>query len=171
MLDGKVKKPCWRLLRVNQLWIWTIGESMTYTDPEHGLILGANIRIEWLITAANDPVDDSKDSLLNGIVNYLNKLMEEGGSGTQPGTASEMSQLIVDYCISSFERKIKRDNDNTNDENDNTNDGNDNTNDGNDNSNDGKNETISIRQMFSSTINQFVCRAYCAPWTTRLTSL
>ncbi|KAF5492027.1 Ankyrin-3 [Colletotrichum siamense] len=55
----------WPLIRVNQLWIWTVNN------------------------------------------NRLEKQGEAGGSDLQPGSAAEMSQLIVDYCVDYYERKPK----------------------------------------------------------------
>ncbi|KAF3810601.1 Protein fem-1-like A-B [Colletotrichum gloeosporioides] len=78
----------WLLVRVNQLWVWTINNR-------------------WLISASSHPIDDGEDELLNGILDRLEKQGEGGGSDLQPGSTAEMSQLIVDYCVDSYERKPK----------------------------------------------------------------
>ncbi|KAI8266742.1 hypothetical protein K4K58_009250 [Colletotrichum sp. SAR11_239] len=77
----------WLLIRVNQLWIWTINNK-------------------WLISASSHPIDDGEDELLNGILDRLEKQREAAGSGSQPGSTEEMSQLIIDYCLSSKVKDI-----------------------------------------------------------------
>ncbi|KAF3024990.1 hypothetical protein E8E14_013975 [Neopestalotiopsis sp. 37M] len=69
----------WPLIRVNQLWIWTIDDK-------------------WLLSASSHPIDDSENELLHGILDLLEKQGEASGSGLQPSSVSEMSQFIVDYC-------------------------------------------------------------------------
>lgn len=64
-----------------------------------------SIPSEWLISASSHPIDDGEDELLNGILDRLEKQKEAAGSGSQPGSTVEMSQLIVDYCIETYERK------------------------------------------------------------------
>ncbi|EQB56523.1 hypothetical protein CGLO_03466 [Colletotrichum gloeosporioides Cg-14] len=78
----------WLLIRVNQLWIWTINNK-------------------WLISASSHPIDDSENELFQGILDHLEKLGEAGGSDLQPGSTAEMSQLIIDYCVDYYERKPK----------------------------------------------------------------
>ncbi|KAF7527677.1 hypothetical protein G7054_g10415 [Neopestalotiopsis clavispora] len=78
----------WPLIRVNQLWVWTIDD-------------------EWVISASSHPIDDGENELVNGILDLLEKQGDAGGSGLQPSSASEMSQFIVDYCVESYEREPK----------------------------------------------------------------
>ncbi|VUC27773.1 unnamed protein product [Clonostachys rosea] len=86
-LVGDVSKLThWPLLRVNQLWIWTFGNK-------------------WIITAAPDPKDSRSPTLLDGVLEHLNKLGRAGESSSQPGSTFDMRQLLVDYCIESYERK------------------------------------------------------------------
>ncbi|KAI8244721.1 Ankyrin-3 [Colletotrichum sp. SAR 10_96] len=59
----------------------------------------------WLISASSHPIDDGEDELLNGILDRLEKQREAAGSESQPGSTAEMSQLIVDYCVETYERK------------------------------------------------------------------
>jgi hypothetical protein len=51
--------------------------------------------------------DDSHDTLMKGILGRLNKQADYGGSGSQPGSVADMSRLIVDYCIDSYEKQPK----------------------------------------------------------------
>ncbi|KXH30275.1 hypothetical protein CSIM01_12630 [Colletotrichum simmondsii] len=84
-LPGKIEdKDFWPLIRVNQLWIWTIA-------------------IKWLITASSHPIDGKKNVLLEGVVDHLTKQTESGGSRSLPGSTAEMSRLIIDFCIASYE--------------------------------------------------------------------
>ncbi|KAF4785494.1 hypothetical protein HER10_EVM0006852 [Colletotrichum scovillei] len=84
-LPGKIEdKDFWPLIRVNQLWIWTIADK-------------------WLITASSHPIDGKKNVLLEGVVDHLTKQTESGGSRSLPGSTAEMSRLIIDFCISSYE--------------------------------------------------------------------
>lgn len=95
---------------------------------------------EWLISASSHAIDDSEDELLNGILDRLEKQGEAGGSDLQPGSTTEMSQLIVDYCVDSYERKPKGHDD--------------------ERPEDCKlNDFPSIRQTFSKSINSIVRRA------------
>ncbi|KAE9580146.1 hypothetical protein CGMCC3_g3834 [Colletotrichum fructicola] len=86
--QDKEEESYWLLIRVNQLWIWTINNK-------------------WLLSASSHPIDDVENELQNGILERLEKQGEAGGSDLQPGSAAEMSQLIVDYCIDFYERKPK----------------------------------------------------------------
>jgi hypothetical protein len=63
---------------------------------------------EWIITASSCPLDDSHESLVEGILAQLKKQAEYGGSELQPGTTEAMKKLIVDYCVASYERKPKK---------------------------------------------------------------
>ncbi|KAF4454415.1 1-alkyl-2-acetylglycerophosphocholine esterase [Fusarium austroafricanum] len=81
----------WRLLRVNQLWVWILDEK-------------------WLITATNDPIDDDEDTLCEGVLGHLDKLVKARGSASQPGTPKALSRLIVDYCIGCYDRRPKEQN-------------------------------------------------------------
>ncbi|KAK1716731.1 uncharacterized protein BDZ83DRAFT_734000 [Colletotrichum acutatum] len=74
------------LVRVNQVWIWTISNK-------------------WLITANSCLFDESGDALVQGILDQLSKQAEYGGRKSQPGSASEMGKLIIEYCIGSYERR------------------------------------------------------------------
>ncbi|CAH0054474.1 unnamed protein product [Clonostachys solani] len=76
----------WPLLRVNQLWIWTLDNK-------------------WIITAAPDPMDSNSHTFLDGVLERLKKLGQAGESSSQPESTSDMRQLLVDYCIESYERK------------------------------------------------------------------
>ncbi|CAG9982986.1 unnamed protein product [Clonostachys byssicola] len=75
-------------LRVNQLWVWTIANK-------------------WLITATSVVFDDEHDTLVEGILNQFRKQTASGGSSSQPKSAADMSKLVVDYCIGSYERQPK----------------------------------------------------------------
>ncbi|SCB63976.1 unnamed protein product [Fusarium graminearum] len=81
----------WPLLRVNQLWIWTIDNK-------------------WLITASSEQVVDGKDELLKGILHHLRKQVETQGSHSQPSSVSAMGNFIVNYCIGSYERQRETEN-------------------------------------------------------------
>ncbi|KAK0381850.1 hypothetical protein CLIM01_00749 [Colletotrichum limetticola] len=74
------------LLRVNQVWIWTIGKK-------------------WLITANSCLFDNGNDTLVQGLLDQLSTQAQYGGRMSQPGSADEMSRLIVEYCIASYERR------------------------------------------------------------------
>ncbi|KAK1953533.1 ankyrin [Colletotrichum sublineola] len=112
--------PYWLLVRVNQLWIWTIDDK-------------------WLITASSYPMDDTEDELLKGILDLLEKQGEAAGSDSQPGSAAEMSRLIVDYCVDNYERKPQ-------------------SREGEVPKNCNLAEFPSIRQVFSKSINSIVCQ-------------
>ncbi|KAJ0364247.1 hypothetical protein COL26b_012633, partial [Colletotrichum chrysophilum] len=61
----------------------------------------------WLISASSHPIDDGENELLNDVLDLLEKDREAGGSILQQASTAEMSQLIVDFCVDSYERKPK----------------------------------------------------------------
>ncbi|KAF4998967.1 hypothetical protein FGRMN_2766 [Fusarium graminum] len=77
------------VVRVNQLWIWTIADK-------------------WIITATSSPFDESPDVLVVEILNQLAQQAEYGGSKSLPSFANDLVPVIVNHCISSYERR-KRD--------------------------------------------------------------
>ncbi|KAK1488528.1 hypothetical protein CABS01_02158 [Colletotrichum abscissum] len=74
------------LLRVNQVWIWTIGNK-------------------WLLTATSCLFSKCHGTLVEGILDQLSKQAKYGGRKSQPSSAVEMAKLIADYCIGSYERR------------------------------------------------------------------
>ncbi|KAL5591313.1 hypothetical protein FOVSG1_010202 [Fusarium oxysporum f. sp. vasinfectum] len=81
-----LKRNQWTVVRVNQLWIWTISN-------------------DWIITATSSPFNNSPDTLVDEILSLLSKQAEYGGSGAQPVTAAELVPVIIDYCVGSYERR------------------------------------------------------------------
>ncbi|KAF5962343.1 Het6 heterokaryon incompatibility protein [Fusarium bulbicola] len=71
----------WTVVRVNQVWIWTIS------------------------TTTSSPLGGSPDILVEAILNSLSKQGEYGGSGAQPVSAAELVPAIIDHCIGSYERR------------------------------------------------------------------
>ncbi|KAF5720983.1 ankyrin [Fusarium mundagurra] len=76
----------WTVVRVNQLWIWTISQ-------------------DWIITTTSSPFTNSPDTLVDEILNQLSKQAEYGGSRAQPMSAAELVPVIIDHCIGSYERR------------------------------------------------------------------
>ncbi|KAF5692443.1 hypothetical protein FDENT_2965 [Fusarium denticulatum] len=76
----------WTVVRVNQLWIWTVADN-------------------WIITSTSSPLDDSPDALVDDILNLLSNQAEYGGSRAQPVSAAELVPVIVDHCIGSYDRR------------------------------------------------------------------
>ncbi|KAF5581079.1 ankyrin unc44 [Fusarium pseudoanthophilum] len=74
------------VVRVNQLWIWTIADN-------------------WIITSTSSPFDSSPDVLVDDILSVLSKQAEYGGSRAQPIFAADLVHVIVDHCIGSYERR------------------------------------------------------------------
>ncbi|RSL79740.1 hypothetical protein BHE90_001537 [Fusarium euwallaceae] len=79
----------WPLLRVSQLWVWTIDEK-------------------WLITSTSCATDDIRDNLVADILEHLRKQVQDGSRRFGPTSATEMSRVIVDYCIGTHDRKLMR---------------------------------------------------------------
>ncbi|RFN47991.1 1-alkyl-2-acetylglycerophosphocholine esterase [Fusarium flagelliforme] len=67
------------LLRVNQIWIWVVGNK-------------------WILSASSCSLDDNHDNLVEGVLDQLNKQAEYGGNRSQPESADAMAKIIVDYC-------------------------------------------------------------------------
>ncbi|KAF4447042.1 Serine threonine- phosphatase 6 regulatory ankyrin repeat subunit C [Fusarium albosuccineum] len=88
LYNDVASRDFWTLLRVNQLWIWTIGD-------------------EWLISAATHPVDHSEIPLLTELLDFVSRPVESGGEQVQPQSPIEMSKVMVKYCIGSYERDTR----------------------------------------------------------------
>ncbi|KAJ4315375.1 hypothetical protein N0V84_008384 [Fusarium piperis] len=86
---GTEKERFWPLLRVSQLWIWTIDEK-------------------WLITSTSCATNDIRDNLVTDILEHLRRQVQNGSRRFGPTSATEMSRVIVDYCIGTYDRKRKR---------------------------------------------------------------
>ncbi|RSL47701.1 hypothetical protein CEP53_009834 [Fusarium sp. AF-6] len=87
--EGEENEPeKWTLLRINQVWAWTISDK-------------------WLITASSCLFDGSNGTLVEGILEQLAKEVEAGGSASQPESAVDMCRFVVDYCIGTYERLPK----------------------------------------------------------------
>ena len=87
-----------------------------------------------MITATSPQVDGDKDALVEGILHHLSTQIEAQGSRSQRSSVLDMSKLIINYCIGSYERQHKP--------------------------GDWKNKLEvqpSIRQIFSNAINIIVC--------------
>ncbi|KAK7427617.1 hypothetical protein QQZ08_005892 [Neonectria magnoliae] len=78
----------WPLLRVSQLWIWVIEDK-------------------WLITSNSCGTGPKGDPLVQEILDDLNKKTKARTHWCGPSSATEMSRLIVDYCINAYDRKRK----------------------------------------------------------------
>ncbi|KAG5760665.1 hypothetical protein H9Q72_011228 [Fusarium xylarioides] len=81
------KKPARRatILRVNQLWIWTIADK-------------------WLITATSYNPEPTSATLDQEILKQFRQQGQSTGSSSQPRSATEMSRFIVQHCIGSYDR-------------------------------------------------------------------
>ncbi|KAG7059116.1 ankyrin unc44 [Colletotrichum scovillei] len=73
------------LIRVNQKWIWTIGNR-------------------WLITANSCSLGENDGGLVQEILDQVGKQTDHGGRKLQPRSVAGMSQMIIDHCIGSYER-------------------------------------------------------------------
>ncbi|KAL3595568.1 hypothetical protein FPOAC2_09911 [Fusarium poae] len=83
---GVKDEEVWTLLRVNQLWAWTIGE-------------------DWLITASSCASSDSETRFVKDILEHLGKKEKEGNNRHGPRSPADLRDLIAEYCISIYERK------------------------------------------------------------------
>ncbi|KAF5985664.1 1-alkyl-2-acetylglycerophosphocholine esterase [Fusarium coicis] len=84
--SGTRDRNQWTVVRVNQLWIWTISN-------------------DWIITATSSPFTSSPDTLVKEVLNQLSKQAEYGGSRAQPVSASELVPVIIDHCIGLYEKR------------------------------------------------------------------
>ncbi|KAG5804597.1 hypothetical protein H9Q74_012397 [Fusarium xylarioides] len=79
-------RAIWPLLRVNQLWAWTIGP-------------------DWLITASSCASSDERNKFVTDILTHLSERSKDGNHWGEPVSPAELRQVIVEYCISVYERK------------------------------------------------------------------
>ncbi|CVL08526.1 uncharacterized protein FPRN_13198 [Fusarium proliferatum] len=84
--SGTKDRNQWTVVRVNQPWIWTIS-----TD--------------WIITATSLPFTSSPDTLVEEILNQLDKQAEYGSSRAQPESTSDLVPVIIDHCIGLYEKR------------------------------------------------------------------
>jgi hypothetical protein len=104
---GIEKQRHWPLLRVSQLWVWTIDESVSHMASSHApaSIWMLMCVIEWLITSTSCATNNIRDSLVTDILQHLQRHVENGSRRYGPTSASEMGKVIVDYCIGTYDRK------------------------------------------------------------------
>ncbi|KAJ4230958.1 hypothetical protein NW759_002941 [Fusarium solani] len=77
----------WTLIRVKQLWIWTILD-------------------EWIITATPHPVDGTQeDDLPKDFLNHPSTQERVGEASPQSTFAAHIATLIANYCVDAYERK------------------------------------------------------------------
>ncbi|KAI1066726.1 hypothetical protein LB506_012110 [Fusarium annulatum] len=84
--SGTKDRNQWTVVRVNQPWIWTIS-----TD--------------WIITATSLPFTSSPDTLVEEILNQLDKQAEYGSSRAQSESTSDLVPVIIDHCIGLYEKR------------------------------------------------------------------
>ncbi|EWG52286.1 hypothetical protein FVEG_16962 [Fusarium verticillioides 7600] len=111
------------LIRVKQLWVWTILD-------------------EWVVTATSHAVDElQEDDLPRDFLNHpvvQEQITEEASS--QPKFAAHIATLIANYCVDAYERKRTNEEQNSDSSATNSHGG-------------GEKRTRSIRQIFSDTVN------------------
>ncbi|KAF4436098.1 ankyrin unc44 [Fusarium acutatum] len=66
-----------------------------------------NIAYKWLMTATFCVADDSHDKIEEVILDLLYKQADSRGSSSQPKSAADISKLVVEYFIGSYERTTK----------------------------------------------------------------
>ncbi|KAJ3536507.1 hypothetical protein NM208_g5691 [Fusarium decemcellulare] len=86
--QGLEDDTAWPLLRVNQLWAWTIGE-------------------EWLITASSCASSDEKSKFVMDILTHLRKRTKDGNHWPGPASPADLRNVIAEYCIGVYERKYE----------------------------------------------------------------
>ncbi|KAF4943187.1 hypothetical protein FGADI_13572 [Fusarium gaditjirri] len=86
--SSNFRRNQWTVVRVNQLWIWTIAKK-------------------WVITATSSPFDNRPDALVDEILNLLSRQADSGGGRAQPVSADQLVPVIIDYCVGSYERSPK----------------------------------------------------------------
>ncbi|KAH0426237.1 hypothetical protein CcaCcLH18_10466 [Colletotrichum camelliae] len=80
----------WRVLRVSQLWAWAIGDK-------------------WIITATSCAKVEKESAFVNDILDHLRHRVNDGKHGRMPRSPSELSKIIVEYCIGNYGRHQKFD--------------------------------------------------------------
>ncbi|KAF4339903.1 ankyrin unc44 [Fusarium beomiforme] len=101
----------WTVLRVNQIWVWTISDSRPFFLSFEPLLEVCELTVlytEWIISSSSYSLDDKHIGLVEGILDQLSKQAEYGGSDSQPESAEDMSKVIVDYCIDGYDRRPMR---------------------------------------------------------------
>ena len=63
--------------------------------------------LEWLITSTSCASSAERDRLVTDILDHLRRQTENGSHWCGPSSATEMSKVIVDYCVGAYDRKRK----------------------------------------------------------------
>ncbi|KAK1851264.1 hypothetical protein CCHR01_06104 [Colletotrichum chrysophilum] len=89
---GLDKQVSWKVLRVNQLWAWTIHEkwlitSTSFADSEENVQVGNNAFVEHILGNLADRAEKNPDS--------------------GPRTPTELSKVIVEWCIGAYRKQRK----------------------------------------------------------------
>ncbi|KAL3291157.1 ankyrin repeat protein [Colletotrichum asianum] len=87
-VGGKRQKPQkpQTILRVSQLWAWTIGDK-------------------WLITSTSCAKVDEKSTFVAEIREHLLRRADDGSLNGGIHSPQELSKVIAEYCIGAYERK------------------------------------------------------------------
>ncbi|KAF9877633.1 hypothetical protein CkaCkLH20_04768 [Colletotrichum karsti] len=78
---------CWPIIRVGQLWAWTIADA-------------------WLITSTSCAKSEAQSSFVYDVFEHLKRLAEEGDQVTGPATPGELLKMIVEHCVSAYEKQV-----------------------------------------------------------------
>ncbi|KFH45075.1 Serine/threonine-protein phosphatase 6 regulatory ankyrin repeat subunit C-like protein [Hapsidospora chrysogenum ATCC 11550] len=79
----------WTSVRVDQAWLWMLDE-------------------DTLITSSTHRVDGGEDPFFHGIVDLLGKSGQSKAKQSPPINASEMSDLIADFCVGFFDAQPRQ---------------------------------------------------------------
>ena len=74
-----------------------------YTEASSLLDMGLP-NLEWIISSTSYPIDNIQEDFARDILDQV----ENGDGRARPTSATDLSNLIVEYFISTYERKRKR---------------------------------------------------------------
>ncbi|KAF4949398.1 hypothetical protein FSARC_13488 [Fusarium sarcochroum] len=80
------KRSSWTLVRVNQLWVWVVGNN-------------------WLITATTHPIDCVEDPFLKDALEHIRKRADVEGREVKSRSPLEMAKTIAEFCIGAYDRQ------------------------------------------------------------------
>ncbi|KAK1523984.1 uncharacterized protein CCOS01_09071 [Colletotrichum costaricense] len=80
----------WPLLRVSQLWAWTIQIGET----------------KWLVTSTSCAKTEKSSTFVNNVLDHLRRRVKDGNFRQGPRSPIDLSKIIVEYCIETYWRQL-----------------------------------------------------------------
>lgn len=108
---GLDKQASWKVLRVNQLWAWTIRDGELSRSKCVSCRISLTMDKEWLITSTS--FAELEENVKKGNNAFVEHILEnladraEKNPDSGPRTPTELSKVIVEWCIGAYRKQRK----------------------------------------------------------------